>query len=173
MTTFHESTIDVHAHHFMAANESAKREFINSAVWANIQWLIFLLDNDFQDCSLNDHDYFGNMDIKKDNHNYVISFSQWNYSDRKYFDTQLTLKIGDHFGMLRSLLYRLAPNENASGNLFHSYISYFENFLGEKIEGMTIQRAITFLDICFRNRPMFAIKMNHSSTTYNFHVVRR
>ena len=172
MKTFQNSVVDIRAKDFITAEDYKKREFITDAVWATIQWLLLIADQDFESKSLNDHVYFGACNISKNEKHYTISYSQWGHSDPKYFDSKIIIRIGDHLGLLRSLMYRLSRGENVAGNLFHSYISYFEKFLNTNTEGMSLKRTIEFLDMCQHNRPMFSIKMHESSTQYNFHVVR-
>lgn len=172
MKTFLNSVVEVSAADFTKASESIQRQYISDAVWANVQWLIFLHDSDFQELKLVNHEYFGNCHILKDDNNYTISYSKWGYEDQQYFDSKIVIKIGDHFAMLRSLLYRLAPNENFAGNLFDSYITYFEEFLGENITGMSARRAIEFLDMCQFNRPMFSVTMHFRGSLFNYHISR-
>nr|WP_314371085.1 hypothetical protein [uncultured Acinetobacter sp.] len=172
MKTFQNSVVDIRAKDFIVAEDYKKREFITDAVWANIQWLLLIADQDFESKTLNDHVYFGACNISKDEKHYTISYSQWGYSDQKQFDSKIVFLIEDHFGLLRSLMYRLSSGENVAGNLFHSYISHFEKLLNTNTEGMSLKRTIEFLDMCQYNRPMFSITLNECGNKYNFHVVR-
>lgn len=75
--------------------------------------------------------------------------------------------------MLRSLLYRLALGENVAGNLFNSFVSYFESFLNFKVtDKITFERTVEFLDVCRYNSPMYSIGITQSGRHFNYKVIR-
>lgn len=172
MKTLFNTVLEVRPQDFINLSDKAKNGYITCAVIANIQWINFIKQNESDSINLVDHDYFGNCLIENNQNEFVISFSKWGYKEPQYFDSKLFVKKNDYFGMLRSLLYRVSPNENIQGNFFHSFIEFNKSMSSQINEenNLSEQQALDFLNLCQANEDNYQITEHWCGTKSNFWI---